>query len=103
NTWRPRSITVLKVNDDTGEVLAGWTMNLYQGGGCTGPIYDTKVTNSHGIADFTGLEVGNYSVGEVNQSGWTPMSGTCQSMTVSRPANAAPPTDSYGAGSTHTL
>ena len=80
-----RSITVIKLNDTTGGPLPGWTMRLYGGPSCTGSILDTQVTNADGLVDFTGLSNADYSVAEVNQSGWTPVSGTCQAATLSGP------------------
>lgn len=76
------SITVLKINDTTGLPLSGWTMNLYSGSGCQGSALDTQVTDSNGLVDFLNLSAGSYSVGEVNQAGWTPVSGICQDTTL---------------------
>ena len=86
-----RSITVLKLNHATGDPLPGWTMNLYGGPGCTGPVLDTLVTNGDGLVDFLGLSNGDYSVAEVMQPGWTPFTGVCQDTTLARPGGSSGP------------
>src|SRR4029077_14852019 len=79
----PHSITVIKLNDNNGNTLPGWQILLHAGGGCTGPVLQTGTTNSKGLVDFENLDVGSYSVEEVLQPGWTPVSGVCQDVTLS--------------------
>jgi hypothetical protein len=51
---------------DSGEpALSGWTITL------TGPVSGSKVTDSSGYYEFTGLTVGTYTVSETLQTGWT--------------------------------
>ena len=92
------SITVLKLNDTTGLPMSGWTMNLYSGAGCQGTAVATQVTDSNGIVDFTNLSAGSYSVGEVNQVGWTPMSGVCQDTALTGRSSGGSAVGGYASG-----
>ena len=81
------SITVIKINDGTNQPIPDWTMNLHAGTDCTTPVLQSGVTNADGLYDFTDLAPGDYSVEEVLQPGWTPVTGVCQAVTIS-PAQA---------------
>ncbi len=96
----PFSITVLKLDHLNGAPLPGWEMKLYSGSDCQGPAINTQVTDNGGMADFTGLSAGPYSVAETLQPGWTPMSGACQNVALGAVTIAPPsPTLEYpGAG-----
>ncbi len=69
------SISGMKFNDSNGDGikdpeesgLANWTIVLKKS---TGSILDTKITDIDGNYTFSGLEVGNYTVEEVLQTGW---------------------------------
>ncbi len=56
-------------NNETG--LAGWTVSLEQP---AGTIIANQTTAEDGSYAFTGLSAGEYSVSEVVQMGWTPVS-----------------------------
>ena len=75
-----RSITVLNLDDNSGNPLPGWQMILHSGGGCNGPALQGDSTNNKGMVDFPGLNDGSYSVEEVLQAGWTPVTGACQDV-----------------------
>jgi hypothetical protein len=68
------SISGMKFNDsngngtrDTGELgLANWTITLKNE---TGSM-STEITDANGNYSFTNITAGNYTVGEVQQSGW---------------------------------
>lgn len=94
----PPSITVLKLNDTTGDPLPGWDMNLYGGPGCTGPVLDTQTTNADGLADFILMSTGDYSVSEVMQGGWTPITPVCQDMSVDGSSGGSAPRGGGGGG-----
>jgi hypothetical protein len=76
------SITVIKINHATGQPIPGWHMRLHQGPSCTGTILLEADTDGDGLVDFTNLAPGDYSVEEQLQAGWTPISGVCQSVTL---------------------
>ena len=76
------SITVIKLNNLNRQPLAGWTMRLYAGNGCGGSVLQTRVTDATGMADFTNLSVGQYSVQEELQPGWTAVTSVCQDANV---------------------
>jgi protocatechuate 3,4-dioxygenase beta subunit len=69
------NISGMKFNDinnngikEPGELgLANWTINLISP---SGAILKSTLTDSNGNYSFTGLESGNYTVGEVLQPGW---------------------------------
>jgi hypothetical protein len=72
------SINVLKVNDEDRQPLPGWEMNLYDGPDCSDNFIDSETTGSDGIAEFTGLPAGLYSVLEKSQPSWNPVGDPCQ-------------------------
>ena len=76
------SIIVLKLNDDTNLPLSGWRMNLYTSSNCQGSPFDFEFTDGDGLAHFTGLSAGTYSVQEKMQAGWNPDGPVCQNVTV---------------------
>jgi hypothetical protein len=82
-TWKPRTITVLKVNDNTNQPLPGWKMNLFIGPDCSGSPVDSATTDAQGLASFTGLAPMVYSILEKPQPGWNPVGDDCQTVDVS--------------------
>ena len=68
-----------KINDCTGEGLAGWTINLLDE---TGAEISTTSTNATGYYQFCGLEPGDYQVCEELQAGWMPVGDECIDVTL---------------------
>lgn len=81
-------ITVLNVDADSGAPLAGWTMRLYVGAGCSGSVLQTGVTDADGLASFVGLEAGVYSVQEALRPGYLNVSPLCQDVTLAQSPNS---------------
>jgi cell division septation protein DedD len=79
-----QGITVLKIDADSGTPLAGWTMRLYTGPGCTGSATQTGVTDADGLLSFTGLEAGTYSVQEARRPGYLNVSPLCQDVILAQ-------------------
>jgi hypothetical protein len=75
-------ITVLNLDADSGVPLAGWTTRLYAGPGCTGSALQTGLTGADGLASFTGLAVGAYSVQAALQPGYISVSPLCQDVAL---------------------
>ncbi len=85
-TWKPRSIRILKLNDETNQPLPGWEMNLFIGPDCSGGAVDNTVTDSDGFAEFVGLGPNVYSVLEKPQPGWNVVGDICQTVDLSEAA-----------------
>ncbi len=72
---------------DAGEPgLAGWTINLFKGAGWwkhnNAPIM-SATSDANGMYAFSNLADGTYSVEEVNQAGWTQLTGDYKSIKIS--------------------
>ncbi len=57
-----------KLDEETGEGLADWQINLFDETGTT--LIDTEVTGEDGSYDFSELEFGTYIVNETLKEGW---------------------------------
>jgi len=88
------AITVLNVDADSNAPLAGWTMRLYAGSGCTGSAIQTGVTDADGLVSFTGLVTDSYSVHEALRSGYINVSPLCQDVTLAQLQNNSKPDNS---------
>ena len=64
----------------TNDNAAGWEMGVYFGSGCGGSAFITGNTSGAGLT--LGLSPGTYSVAETMQAGWTAVSSTCQTFTI---------------------
>ena len=90
NQRLPGTVQASKFNDlngngakDSGEpALENWPMTLIVDSGCTGAQVETVNTGADGIATFTDVLVGNYSVQEGSDPNWTPTTATCRDITV---------------------
>jgi hypothetical protein len=73
-------------NSETG--LAGWTINLYNNAGWSGPTniqpFMTTVSDANGDYSFANLPDGTYSIEEINQpaSGWNQFSGDISPVVI---------------------
>ncbi len=89
NTQRS-SVTAHKFNDLDGNGvqdsrepdLNGWEMRLYAGSDCANTPIMTGTTGMDGKVIFADLRAGDYSVGEVLQSGWANTTPVCQNVTL---------------------
>src|SRR6185295_10399172 len=61
--------------DGAGTGLAGWTIELLQGG----QVIKSTTTDKNGNFDFLGLALGDYSFREVQQGGWVSQGATSYS------------------------
>lgn len=75
------SIIVLKLNKANNQPLAGWKFNLFIGSNCQGTSL-SRTTGPRGLADFTDLEPGTYSIREKSQPGWNVVGLPCQDVQV---------------------
>jgi Ice-binding-like len=64
--------------DGAGHGLAGWTIQLLQGG----QVIQTAVTDSSGNFNFLGLGMGAYAIQEVPQNGWVAQSPSSINVTL---------------------
>lgn len=80
-----KSITVLKLDDETDQPLSGWGITLYGGSKCEGPSIGEAITNATGMVDFVGLPPSVYSVQESLGAGHEAVSPTCQSVDLTDP------------------
>ena len=89
---------------DAGEpTLSGWTIQLRN---AADELIDTAVTDANGAYRFDGLEAGDYTVSEVQQSGWTqtfPAAPGTHAVTIAQAdvtgkdfGNHVPETPTYG-------
>jgi hypothetical protein len=66
--------------------LSGWTINLYNHAGWSGPKnlppMTSTVTDANGNYSFANLPDGVYSVEEINQKGWTQVTSDYFSLTI---------------------
>lgn len=66
--------------------LSGWTINLYNHAGWSGPKnlapMTSTVTDANGNYSFANLPNGVYSVEEINQKGWTQTTSDYFSLTI---------------------
>jgi len=69
-----------KINNITGEGIAGWTISLYND---TGSPLRNISTNATGWYSFCDLEPGIYRVCEETKPGWTNVTPTCLNVTLS--------------------
>ena len=76
------SIIVLKLNNANNNPLAGFQFNLFLGLNCQGTAVLTRTTGDRGLADFTGLEPGSYSIREKAEAGWNVVGEACQNVQV---------------------
>ena len=79
------SITVIKQDKATGDLVAGIQMYLYKGAGCQGDPIKSGVTGGSPIphVDFINLEPNVYSVREeFSGSGWVPVGSDCTDKPV---------------------
>ena len=71
--------------------LSGWTINLYKGVGWWGPWHlppiMTVVSDANGNYSFNNLADGTYSIEEINQTGWTQLTGDYKSVVLSGSAH----------------
>jgi hypothetical protein len=96
NQRTPGSVQASKFNDlngngaeDAGEpAIENWPMTLYLGSGCTGSVVETIETSANGIAAFTGVLVGDYSVQEGSDPNWTATTPTCRDITITSGSSA---------------
>jgi hypothetical protein len=72
--YRTLCIEGYKIDNCTGEGLAGWTINLKNS---TGAVIATTTTNDTGWYSFCGLAPGMYEVCEEMQADWTNVGDTC--------------------------
>jgi hypothetical protein len=68
-----------KIDDSTGEGLAGWTIDLYDAGGA---LIASTTTDVNGDYSFCGLEPGDYTVCEILQAGWINVTPLCIPVTL---------------------
>ena len=68
-----------KINDCTGEGLAGWTINLKD---ASGTQIRTATTDANGEYSFCGLAPGTYTVCEVMKPDWKNAGPTCVDVTL---------------------
>jgi len=97
NQYSLGNLDVVKFNDYDGDgsydrdsneyFMSGWIMEVYSGSNCDGQVISngSLSTNSDGIASFTGLVPGNYSVKENmgDSTDWMTTTPVCQNVTVS--------------------
>lgn len=85
NSDLPAALTACKFNDKDGDgvkdsdenMLPGWTMAL------SGPTSTSGITQEvSGCVTFSNLSAGNYSVTETNTTGWHPVTGLTQNVTL---------------------
>ena len=57
-------------------------MLLHNGTGCLNKPLASGVTDANGTVIFPNLPVGSYSVAEVLQAGWTPVTGICRDVVL---------------------
>jgi uncharacterized repeat protein (TIGR01451 family) len=78
-------------DQDSGEVnLSGWTMELYNGSGCSGSLLLSNVTDVNGDVVFEDLAPGEYWIHEQLQPGWQATTSTCQNVTRSNNTTETP-------------
>ena len=68
-----------KINNCTGDPLAGWTIELRDE---SGALMDSKKTDSNGDYSFCNLEPGNYTVCELLQGSWKNETPSCIPVTL---------------------
>jgi len=76
------SIMILKLNNANNNPLPGWKFNLFIGSNCQGTSVLSRTTGPRGLADFTGLDPGTYSIREKAQPGWNVVGEVCQNVQV---------------------
>ncbi|MHB1452371.1 MAG: SdrD B-like domain-containing protein [Saccharofermentanales bacterium] len=90
-----------KINGDTGEVMRGWTIKLFQwdvtAGDWAGTEFRSDITDGDGKYCFSGLQAGRYKIEEVLQDNWARLI-PADDYQLSLPAGKSDCTAVFGAG-----